>query len=526
MKREFYTCKNDRAFKEVFLKPNNSDLLKALLEFILKIKIDKLEIKKTELLSGNVNVKDKRVDAIVHTGNKKIEIEINSQNKDYLHTRSTAYICNIYQSNASVGDTYNEDTDIIQVNLTWGLGKNNDEMKIYKIMNEKGELYVKNFIIYEINMDYYDKIWYSKNEDEIKKIKEQLSKLKSERELLIKQHKILKSKKTPVSYLSSVSDKTTFDKKLSEMEKINSKIAELRKARNKAATRKASWETTLKELRSLNRTMESGELRCMDCNSTNIFFSSSKKNAYAFDVSSIDMRNEIIASINEKIEAYNEEINKLVSQISSAQDELQALMNDESISLESIVAYKQDVFNASDAEAKIKEIDLETESLKNQLKISAGTTQSKKEQQLAILMAILNEMNAVYEEIDPNGNLHFDDLFTKKDEVYSGSEATIFHLSRLYAFSKVLNHNYPIVVDSFRAEDLSTSKENTVLELYKELSNQVIFTTTLKLEELGKYDSRTDLHHIDYKEHAPSKMLSETYVDEFCELLRSLSINL
>ena len=166
---EFYTCRNDHAFKEVFLNPDNSDLLKALLEFILKIKIDKLEIKKTELLSGNVNIKDKRVDAIVHTGNKKIEIEINSQNKDYLHARSTAYICNIYQSNANVGDTYNEDTDIIQVNLTWGLGRNNDEMKIYKIMNEKGELYVKNFIIYEINMDYYDKIWYSKNEDEIKK---------------------------------------------------------------------------------------------------------------------------------------------------------------------------------------------------------------------------------------------------------------------------------------------------------------------------------------------------------------------
>ena len=164
----FYTCRNDRAFKEVFLNPNNSDLLKALLEFILKIKIDKLEIKKTELLSGNVNVKDKRVDAIVHTGNKKIEIEINSQNKDYLHARSTAYICNIYQSNANVGDTYNEDTDIIQVNLTWGLGRNNEEMKIFKIMNEKGELYVKNFIIYEINMDYYNKL-FCKNEDEIKK---------------------------------------------------------------------------------------------------------------------------------------------------------------------------------------------------------------------------------------------------------------------------------------------------------------------------------------------------------------------
>lgn len=364
------------------------------------------------------------------------------------------------------------------------------------------------------------------DKDEIKKIREQLAKLKGKRELLIKQHKILKSQKTPVSYLSAVSDKSTFSNKLSEMEKINSKIAELRKARNTAATRRASWETTLKELRSLNRTMESGELRCMDCNSTNISYSSSKKNAYAFDVSSIDMRNEIIASINEKIETYTEEIDKLASQISSAQDELHELMNDDSISLEAIVAYKQDIFSASDAETKIKEIDLETENLKNQLKISAGTTQSKKEQQIAILTDILNEMNAIYKAIDPNGNLHFDDLFTKKDEVYSGSEATIFHLSRIYALSKVLNHNYPIVVDSFRAEDLSTSKENIVLELYKELSNQVIFTTTLKLEELGKYDSRTDIHHIDYKEHLPSKMLSEIYVDEFRELLRSLSINM
>ena len=169
--KKFYTCKNDRTFKEVFLKEENSDLLKALLETILKIEIDKIEIKKTKLLSGNINIKDKRVDAIVHTGNKKIEIEINSQNKDYLHTRSTAYICNIYQSNASVGETYNENTDIIQVNLTWGIGRNNDEMKIYKIMNEKGELYVKNFIIYEINMDYYSNVWYSKNEEEIEKKK-------------------------------------------------------------------------------------------------------------------------------------------------------------------------------------------------------------------------------------------------------------------------------------------------------------------------------------------------------------------
>jgi len=166
MKKEFYTCKNDRAFKEVFLNPNNSDLLKALLEFILKIKIDKLEIKKTELLSGNVNIKDKRVDALVYTGNKKIDIEINSQYEKYLNPRNTAYICNTYQSHTLVGKEYNQQTDIVQVNLTWGLGAEEDIMTKYMIMSENGKLFVKNFIIYEINMDYYNKLWYSKNEDE------------------------------------------------------------------------------------------------------------------------------------------------------------------------------------------------------------------------------------------------------------------------------------------------------------------------------------------------------------------------
>ena len=57
----------------------------------------------------------------------------------------------------------------MQVNLTWGLGAEEDVMTKYMIMSENGKLFVKNFIIYEINMDYYNKLWYSKNEDEIKK---------------------------------------------------------------------------------------------------------------------------------------------------------------------------------------------------------------------------------------------------------------------------------------------------------------------------------------------------------------------
>ena len=364
------------------------------------------------------------------------------------------------------------------------------------------------------------------DEEEIKKIKERIERLKKDRAVLIKQHKILKSQDTPVSYLSTVSDRTSFGKKVSEMEKLNAKIAELRKARNTAATRRASWETTLKELRSLNRSIECGELRCMDCNSTNISFSASKKNAYAFDVSSVDMRNEIIASINEKIEAYSEEMDKLSAQISLAQSDLQLLMEDEAISLEAIVAYKQDVFSASDAEAKIQGIDWELDTLNNQLKLSTGSSQTKKEQQHQLIIHLLAEMNSVREAVDPNGNNEYIDLFTKKDEVYSGSEATVFYLARVYALCTTLKHEFPIVVDSFRAEDLSTQKEKIVLDLFKALPNQIVFTTTLKNEELGKYDKQTGLHHIDYTDHVASKMLSATYLNEFRQLLSNMSVNL
>ena len=363
------------------------------------------------------------------------------------------------------------------------------------------------------------------DEVEIKKIKDQIKQLKDERDILLKQHKILKSQKAPISYLSSTNDRAAFGKKLDALEKINSKIAELRKARNTAATRKARWETTLKELRSLNRTIDSGELRCMDCDSTNISFSSSKKNGYAFDVSSVDMRNEIITSIKEKIETYDEEIEKLATLITEAQDELTNLMSEESITLESLVAYKEDVFNAADAESRIREIDGQISTLNSQLLISANTTQSKRDKQISILNCITQIMNDTYQVIDPNGNLSFDGLFTKRDETYSGSESTVFHLVKLYAIYKVLGHTYPIVVDSFRAEDLSTPKEAIVIDFYSSIPNQVIFTTTLKTEELGKYDKMQNVHHIDYKDHIASKMLTSDYLSEFKQIMSSLSIS-
>lgn len=364
------------------------------------------------------------------------------------------------------------------------------------------------------------------NQEEINKIKSELQKLKDERSLILKQHKILKSTKTPLAYLSANSDRESFSKKVSDLEKINGKISELRKARNTAATRKAKWETTVKELRSLNRTMDCGELRCMDCNSTNISFSASKKSSYAFDVSTAEMRNDIILSIQEKIEAYSEEIQKLNSQIGEQQNILQDIMSDDSISLEAIVAYKQDIFNASDAERRIKEIDEIITREETKLVSSEHASDDTKEKRNLLLQSILKCMNQLYMEIDTTGNLNFDALFTKKDEVYSGSEATIFHLVKIMALQEVLNHPYPIIVDSFRAEDLSTIKEEVVLSIFQSMHNQIILTTTLKAEEVGKYDNIDGIHHIDYAIHKPCKLLGPSDNSDFIKLLAGISINL
>lgn len=75
---EFYTAKSDRCFKEIFLKEENKDLLKLLLEIILKVKIDEIIINNIELITGNVSVKSKRLDALLKVDNKYIGIEVNS----------------------------------------------------------------------------------------------------------------------------------------------------------------------------------------------------------------------------------------------------------------------------------------------------------------------------------------------------------------------------------------------------------------------------------------------------------------
>lgn len=208
--------------------------------------------------------------------------------------------------------------------------------------------------------------------------KRKVANLEEEKKALLKEHKILKSKKKSVSYLSSISDLDEFGRKLKSIEAVQSKISDLKKKRNNCATRKTQWETTIKELRSLNRTIETGELRCMDCESTNIMYKGKKKDSFSFDVSNVEMRKQIIDSIEEKISAFQEEIEKINADLKLQQALLQDLLDEEEISLETIVAYKSQVINASDAERRISEIDIEIGKLKNSINATEKGVENQK----------------------------------------------------------------------------------------------------------------------------------------------------
>ena len=168
--KKFYTCKYDKAFKEIMMKKENFSILKKVLENILEIEIKEIELRPLNLNTNNIYVKGKETDLLILTNQGKIEIEVNNHYEDYVRVRNFCYITNIYQNEITVGEQYKEKIDIIQINLNYGV-KDKEYKRIYKMRDEKGKEYIKNCIIYEINMDKYKELLYNNNKEGIEKNK-------------------------------------------------------------------------------------------------------------------------------------------------------------------------------------------------------------------------------------------------------------------------------------------------------------------------------------------------------------------
>ena len=179
--KKFYTAKNDHAFKEIFMKEENKDILIPLLEECLHVNIYDIIYLNVEDRVDYINVRKKTYDLRLSTNIGIIQLEVNANIYLYSKNRQMAYISNEYSHYTLSGEEYDEDINIIQINFTYGLMKNFREgnrnlyddkpYRIYKVMDDDCKLYVNNFKIYDFNMDYFMKYWYNKDEEMINRYK-------------------------------------------------------------------------------------------------------------------------------------------------------------------------------------------------------------------------------------------------------------------------------------------------------------------------------------------------------------------
>ena len=99
--------KNDVVFKALFSR-GKPRITQAMLEAILKTKIDKLELdKSTDLLNENAGDKNGRLDlrAIIN-GNTECDIEVQLVSNDNITERFLYYWAKMYAANLKIGDKY------------------------------------------------------------------------------------------------------------------------------------------------------------------------------------------------------------------------------------------------------------------------------------------------------------------------------------------------------------------------------------------------------------------------------------
>ena len=165
-KKDFYKLINDKMFKAVFCTPRNEDLLKEFAERILKTKFKNFKIISPELTKNNIYEKGKYLDILIKADDLFVNIEINSHNYNGLSERNFSYIALVYASHIKVGEEYNNNLDFVQINLTVGLGTNQPEISVSRVINKDTlKLKVRNLDIYDVNLDKINSRCYNEDDE-------------------------------------------------------------------------------------------------------------------------------------------------------------------------------------------------------------------------------------------------------------------------------------------------------------------------------------------------------------------------
>lgn len=347
----------------------------------------------------------------------------------------------------------------------------------------------------------------SKTEKELKRRKEELKTRKHE---LSKQASALRKIGSSLAVVSPTADREETARFVAKLDSLRSEITKLKNQRNHAYTRMKKNQSVLDELRSLNRGMQVGSVVCLNCGSDAIGYKLPDSN-FVFDLTTRNMRQQILHTVQQRIDAYVAEVEQFDKDIRRLQRRFNSLADTKEITLEDIYVAREDYSDLESIDNKLSDVCDEIDEIDARLKEARRVDRELGEDRAAFKAGVLETMNMVRRKIndDPNAT-EYTDLFTPANSPHPGSEATEFFLARVYALATHVQHELPIVIDSFRAEELSSAREERALPLFMGLPNQVIFTATLKGEEAGKYRDKEGINSIDYTGYTVSKLLSDS----------------
>lgn len=379
--------------------------------------------------------------------------------------------------------------------------------------------------------DYYDFIYsYMKcskfiDPDTILKYKQEISELEEKRKVLKKSSSLLKAKNVSASFITYTAAKTRIDEKLKKVEKAKEIISSLITTKNRQLNKITKNELLLNEINSLNRDLEQGRLICSDCGSERISYES-KKSSVIFDITDSDTRKQIKEILSTRIQILYEDIQDIDDKLVQKKLELAELMKDEEVSMENLLFYKNSIIESSSFDQEIYNLDNRIAMLKKKIEDANKQTLEETRSKEIVHLNFVKFMEEFYHYVEPNDNLTVNELFTKKGINYSGSQGALFLMARIYAASKLMELKLPIYIDDFRDGELSSEKEEKVIEKFKELNKQVILTCTLKNEEKNKYSHLQYINEISFDDIVKFNLLQTKYNDIFLKFLKKLSIDI
>lgn len=363
----------------------------------------------------------------------------------------------------------------------------------------------------------------SREDTNVELTRDQINNKKTELKLLQKKLNFVSDNPDIAAYSLQSADHDNYNELKKKLDEVNTRISKYRKQRTRETNRRSKLHNLLSELNSINQNIEIGKVKCAECGSDRIIYTNGDM---SFEVSNLDVRTKIKDSINEQISIKSDTIDELVHDIGDEQEYLARLLKEIPPNMQSIIAFSDDILSAEKYSSQILKLKAEITLLEDDLKsVSAEDDNAKKKNKLMI-DSLISKMNSYYRAVDSEGNLLFDKIFTKHEENYSGSEEQEFYFSKLLAINDYFQHSFPIIIDSYRSGELSSSKEIAMLRFYKRIEKQVILTSTLKTEEYDKlkYKDDDEINTIDYSSHQSSRILSRSDVDEFKEILLRFDI--